>query len=92
MAHERPRVDDHVYVRERDEMGFQPLGRVLVVDRETDEVVVLFFGGPGIKYPPMAAVLEPQWFRGGGDVESYDLDMFDGAWSSHDGGDGEWKI
>jgi hypothetical protein len=83
---------DHVYDSLRDMMGLNPHGYVVYIDREMNEVGVKFFGDPKIRLPIIARILDPQWFAGGGDEKDYLLEELEGNWSSHDGGDGEWKL
>ena len=83
---------DHVYDSLRDMEGKNPYGIIKYVDREGNEVGVLFFGGDRIRWPNIARVLAPQWFTGGGQEKDYLIEELEGNWSSHDGGDGEWKL
>lgn len=92
MTHTRPRVGDHVYSLYRDQYGRNPLGRVVRIKWDDEEVVVKYFGDRKITWCAIAPVMEPQWFNGGGEFDTYSFDEFLGCWSSHEGGDGEWKL
>lgn len=95
MSHLKPRVGDHVYSSYRDQYGRNPLGKVIRIKWSDEEVVVKFFGDMRKWHPAMVAMIklhEPQWANGGGEVDTFSFDEFVGCWSSHDGGDGEWKI
>lgn len=88
----RMAVGDHVYDSLRDMMGKNPYGRIEYIDREEGEVGVKFFGNPKFMYSYNAKLLAPQWFEGGGEEQDYLIDEMEGTWSSHVGGDGEWKM
>lgn len=98
--HSKPRSDDHVYVSERERDGKNPLGQVLQLDYESHQVMVLFFGDGyqlcaqrgNANFCYDCIHTNPGWYNGGGDVEEYSLEQFEGNWSSHDGGTGQWEI
>lgn len=91
MRNGKPEVLDHVYVSSRDAEGLNPLGQIIALTSD-DEAVVKFFGSSKIAYYDTTTPDVSAWLAGGGESDSYALDLFAGAWSSHDGGEGEWQI
>jgi len=98
--HKYPRVDDYVYVASRLREGKNPYASIISVDRSEREVMLLFFGAGyqlcyqrgNVKSCRDCIHTNPSWFNGGGDVDTYSFDEFEGNWSSHDGGTGQWEI
>lgn len=87
-----PKTGDYVSVSARELRGLQSTGTVLRIDREADEVTIRYFGYTNIKYPAVAYLEHPEWFAGGGEYDTIDLDQFAGCWISHSEGYGEWQI
>jgi hypothetical protein len=97
--HKWPRLDDRVYDPERDRQGLNSHGQVFTIDRGDKEVLVKFFGEgyqvcsqlKNTNFCRDCIHTNPEWYSGGGDVETYSFDYFHN-WSSHEGGEGWWEL
>lgn len=92
MIYGKPHVWDHVYNSARDAEGKNPYGQIIGISRSEDEAVVKYFGSSKIRYAEPHSKDVSNWLEGGGEIEFVCLPEFAGCWSSHDGGDGEWKL
>jgi len=103
--HSKPRVSDHVFVEDREREGKNGLGYVVSLDYESQQVMVIFFGDGhqvcAVRGNASSCIhcihTIPSWFNGGGDVEEYSFEQFEGCWSTHTDGiepvySGTWII